>query len=151
ARRTATASPTPSASTRSRCCSSSRDSLTRSRRGALLVGAVARTDEGACKHRAEAHRLALLAEPVELVGVHPAVDRDVLRARLQVLADRDDVDAHRAQVAHRLDDLVVVLAEPDDDAALRQQRIAGQLLRAREQSEGALVVALRAAHPAMEA
>jgi hypothetical protein len=44
--------------------------------------------------------------------VHPAVDRRVLRARLQVLADRDDVDAVRAQVAHRLDDLVVRLPRP---------------------------------------
>ena len=48
-------------------------------RVALLVGAVARADERAREDRAEAERLALLAEPAELVGVHPAVDRRVLR------------------------------------------------------------------------
>ena len=45
------------------------------RRVALLVGAVARADERAGEDRAEAERLALLAEPAELVGMHPAVDR----------------------------------------------------------------------------
>ena len=49
-------------------------------RVALLVGAVARADERAGEDRAEAERLALLAEPAELVRVHPAVDRRVLRA-----------------------------------------------------------------------
>src|SRR2546421_7303619 len=86
---------------------------------ALLVGPVARADERAGEDRAEAHRLALLAEPAELVGVHPAVDRRVLRRRLEVLADRDHVDAVRAQVAERLDDLVVRLPQADDDPALR--------------------------------
>src|SRR5204862_7493647 len=82
-------------------------------RVSLLVGPVARADERAREDGAEAERLALLAEPPELVGMHPAVDRRVLRARLQVLADGDDVDAVRAQVPHRLDDLGVRLAEPD--------------------------------------
>ena len=44
-------------------------------RVALLVRAVARAHERAGEDRAEAERLALLAEPAELVGVHPAVDR----------------------------------------------------------------------------
>src|SRR6185437_5088174 len=81
----------------------------------LLVGAIARANERPGEDRAEAERLALLAEPAELVGMHPAVDLRVLRARLEVLADRDDVDAVRPQVAHRVDDLVVRLAEADDD------------------------------------
>src|SRR5207344_1418960 len=72
----------------------------------LLVGAIARAHERAGEHGAEPERLALLAQPAELVGVHPAVDRGVLRARLQVLADRDDVDAVGPQVAQRLHDLV---------------------------------------------
>src|SRR5213082_1193590 len=87
---------------------------------ALLVGAVARADERPREDRAEAERLALLAEPAELVGVHPAVDLRVLGARLEVLADRDHVDTVSAQVAHRLDDLVVRLAKADDDPGLRQ-------------------------------
>src|SRR5688500_2219467 len=81
----------------------------------LLVGAVARAYERAREHRAEAERLALLAQPPELVGVHPAVDGRVPRRRLQVLADGDHVDAVLAQLAHRLDHLVVRLAEADDD------------------------------------
>src|SRR5256714_4592493 len=102
---------------------------------ALLVRAVARAHERPREHGAEAERLALLAEPAELVRVHPAVDRRVLRARLQVLADRDDVDAVFTEVAHRLDDLVVRLAEADDDPRLRQDGIVGELLRAPEQPE----------------
>src|SRR5439155_12799857 len=89
-------------------------------RVALLVRPVARADEWAREHRAEADRLALLAEPAELVRVHPAVDRRVLRRGLQVLADRDDVHAVCAQVAHRLDDLLVRLPEAHDDPALRE-------------------------------
>ena len=69
--------------------------------------------------------------------MHPAVDRRVLRRGLQVLADRDDVDAVRAQVAHRLDDLVVRLAEADDDPRLRQHRVVGELLRPPQQPERA--------------
>ena len=70
------------------------------------------------------------------------------RARLQVLADRDDVDAVLAQVAHRLDDLVVGLAHARDDPRLRQQRPAigvlggPDLTCAAKQRERALVVAL---------
>ena len=60
---------------------------------ALLVGAVRRANERAREDGAEAERLALLAEPAELVGMHPAVDLRVLRRGLEVLADRDDVDA----------------------------------------------------------
>src|SRR5438874_1280208 len=53
----------------------------------------------------------------------PAIDLRVLRARLQVLADRDDVDVVLAQIAHRLHDLVVRLPQPDDDPGLRHQRV----------------------------
>ena len=41
--------------------------------------------------------------------------------RPQVLADRDDVDADRAQVGERVDDLVVGLAHADDDPRLRDE------------------------------
>src|SRR5438105_13288625 len=117
---------------------------------ALLVGAVARTDERPGEDRAEPHRLALLAEPAELVGVHPAVDRRVLGARLEVLADRDDVDAICAQVAQRLEDLVVRLAETDDDARLRQDGVVGYLLRTAAQPQRTVVARLRAAPSAVQ-
>ena len=82
--------------------------------------------------------------------MHPAVDRGVLRRRLQVLADRHDVDAVRAQIAERVDNLVVRLAEPDDDPRLRENGILGDLLRAREQPERSVVGRLAAAHLAMQ-
>src|SRR5215203_2183843 len=116
---------------------------------ALLVRAIARPDERPGEHRAEAEGLALLAEPAELVRMHPASDRRVLRRGLKVLADRDDVDAVLAQVAHRVDDFDVRLAEADDDPALRQHRIVGELLRAAQQPERGVVARLRAAHPAV--
>ena len=74
----------------------------------------------------------------------------MLVGRLQVLTDRDDVDVVRAQIAQRLDNLVVSLAHADDDAALRQQRAAlrevlcPQLLGAAQDVECAVVVALDA-------
>src|SRR5919112_5664167 len=77
------------------------------RRVPLLVGAIAGADERPGEDGAEAECLALLAQPPELVGVHPTLDRRVLRRRLQVLPDRDDVDAVLAQITHRLHDLVV--------------------------------------------
>src|SRR2546423_825508 len=91
------------------------------RRMALLVRAVRRTYERTREHRAEAERLALLAEPAELVRVNPAIDLHVLRARLEILADRDHVHAVRSEVAHGLEDLVVRIADADDDARLRKQ------------------------------
>src|SRR5215212_3296905 len=100
---------------------------------ALLIGSVARAHERTGEDRAEAERLALLAQPAELVGMNPAVDGGVLRAGLQVLADRDDVDAVGAEVAHRLDDLLVGLAETDDEPGLRQHAVVRELLGAAEE------------------
>ena len=82
--------------------------------------------------------------------MHPAVDGCVLRRGLKVLADRDDVDAVLAQVAHRLDDLVVRLPQADDDPGLRQHRVVREFLRAPQQPEGLVVARLRAAHSRVE-
>src|SRR5438093_2177289 len=111
-------------------------STTGHRRVLLLVGAVGAAHQRPGEDRAEAERLALLAEPADLVRLHPAVDLRVLRARLEVLPDRDHVDPVRAEVAHRVDDLVVRLAEPDDDSGLGQHRVVGQHLRAGQQPQG---------------
>src|SRR3954447_3115763 len=116
----------------------------------LLVRPVGAADERAREDGAEAERLALLPEPAELVRVHPAVDRRVLRGRLEVLPDRDDVDAVLAEVAHRLDDLLVRLAEADDDSALGQDGVIRELLRPAEQPERLVVRRLRAAHAAVQ-
>ncbi len=75
----------------------------------------------------------------------------MLRARLEVLADRDDVDAVFAQVAQRLHHLVVRLPEADDDSGLRQHGVVGELLRAREEPQRLVVARLRAAHAPVEA
>jgi len=75
----------------------------------------------------------------------------VLRARLQVLADRHDVDAVCAQVAQRLHDFVVRLAHADDDPGLREHVVVGDLLRALQQPERAVVVGLAAAHLPVQA
>src|SRR5205807_4152036 len=129
-----------------------RDRAAAGRRGmALLVGAVRRANERPREDGAEAERLALLPEPAELVRVHPAVDRRVLRRGLEILADRHDVDAVRAQVAHRLDDLVVGLPQADDDPGLRQHRVVRELLRAAEEAERLVVGGLRAPHAPVEA
>ena len=99
-------------------------------RVALLVRAVRRAHERAGEHRAEPERLALLAEPAELVGVHPAVDRPRASAtgwRYWPIVTTSTPCC--AQVAHRLDDLVVRLAEADDDPGLRQHVVDGELLR----------------------
>ena len=82
--------------------------------------------------------------------MHPAVDVRVLRRGLQVLPDGHDVDAVRAQVAHRVDHLVVRLAEPDDDPRLRHHVVRGELLHALEEPQRLLVARLRAAHPRVQ-
>ena len=90
-------------------------------RAALLVRAVRGAHERAGEDRAEAERLALLAEPA---GTRPGAPsgRSACASAdgLQVLADRDDVDAVGAEVTERLDELVVRLAEACDQAGLRQ-------------------------------
>src|SRR6266700_3667816 len=117
----------------------------------LLVRAVARANQRPGEDGAEPEALSLLAEPAELVGVDPAIDLRVLRARLQVLADRDHVDAIAAEVAHRLDYLVVRLPHAEDDSGLRQDRVVRELLRPGEQPERLVVARLRPAHARVQA
>ena len=80
----------------------------------------------------------------------PAVDRRVLRRGLEVLTDRDDVDLVASEIAHRLDHLVVRLAEPDDDPGLRQDRIVGHLLGVPKELESPVVARLSTAHRRMQ-
>ena len=63
----------------------------------------------------EAQLAAALGELGELVGVVVARDRQVLGRRAQVLAERQDVDVGGAQVAHGGEQLVPLLAQPEDD------------------------------------
>ena len=55
------------------------------------------------------------------------------------------------EVAHRLDDLVVRLPEPDGDPGLRQDTVVGELLHAPEEPKRLVVARLRAAHLRVQA
>jgi hypothetical protein len=57
----------------------------------------------------------------EFVWRVPTRDGQVLIRRAQILSDGDDIDAGRAQIAQRDEQLVPVLAQPADDARLGQQ------------------------------
>src|SRR5260221_9400636 len=63
-------------------------------------------------------------------------ERDVGVGGSEVLADRDDVDAHGAKIFERRDDLVELLSYSDDDAGLRRE---SSRLRTAENCEAARV------------
>ena len=74
----------------------------------------------------EAERLAMHGEGVELLGRPVAQHRVVVRAGLQVLADRDHVDRMFTQIVQRAMNLVEGLAETEHDAGLgRHARMPG--------------------------
>ena len=73
--------------------------------------------------------------------MHPAIDRQVVARRLQVLADGQDVRlACGADVVHQGEHLVVALTDPHHDAGLGDQSAALEL---REHRERSLVLRLR--------
>ena len=53
---------------------------------------------------------------LELLGGNEAFDGVMLSARLQILADGEEIDVGGAQVVHHLQDLVPFLAEAEHDA-----------------------------------
>ena len=65
-------------------------------------------------------------------------DRQVPRRRPQILPKRQDADVRVAEVPHRGDQLIALLAETEDDAGLGEQR-RRRRTRAPEQLERALV------------
>src|SRR3546814_2620871 len=50
---------------------------------------------------------------LELLRRHEPVERMMLRRRLEVLADGEEIDIGAAQVVHDLHDLLPALAQPD--------------------------------------
>src|ERR1035441_10547509 len=75
----------------------------------------------------KAQAAGLLGQLVELRRGHPAVDRVVTRGGAQVLGDRQQLAAGRAEVRHRPADLVPLLAHAQDEAGLGEQAgLAGQ-------------------------
>jgi len=85
----------------------------------VLVGSVvAGTHERAGFDVVEPHRQGFLFELLELLRRNVALDRQVLTGRTQVLAQGQNVDAGRAQLAHDSADFVRGLAKPEHEAAL---------------------------------
>src|SRR5207245_26011 len=84
-----------------------------------LASLVAGSHQRPCRDEAESERQPLPLEPREHFRAHELLHRQVLLAGAQILAEREDVAIDRPQVAHRLEDFVVRLAEPEHDAALR--------------------------------
>ena len=73
----------------------------------------------------EPERAGFTFEHGEHIRMHVALDRQVMRARLQVLADGEHVDIVRTQVTHDLEDFRIGFAQPDHQSRLgRYLRIA---------------------------
>lgn len=79
---------------------------------------IAAADEGAAGNLAEAQLSRKLAKFLKLLGWNVAANGQVFRRRLQVLAEREEVTAVVQQIAERVEDLGVRLAEPQHEAAL---------------------------------
>src|SRR4051812_13025441 len=104
----------------------------------MLVGVVARADERPGGDVLEAEVVGGPLERLELVGVPVAHDRQVALGGAQVLADGEHLHALLAQVAERLDHLVVRLAEPDHQAGLGRDLVAAHLLGVAQDAQRAL-------------
>ena len=95
----------------------------------LLLGVIAGSDQRTALTDFEACRKGRLAKPREFVGVHPAVDRKVVSGGLQVLPDREDVAvAPGPDIAQELENLVLMLADPQHDARLGDETVRLELL-----------------------
>ncbi|MNQ93149.1 hypothetical protein D3C85_1085990 [compost metagenome] len=102
--------------------------------------------EGAAGGVGEAQPHGDVFELVELCGRHVALHRQVVAARLQILAQGQHVDAVLAQVLEHLDDLLVGLAKAHHDTGLGRH-MGVHLLDAAQQLQGPLVVGTRAGNP----
>src|SRR5690606_13869177 len=108
------------------------------------AGAVRGADQRAGHDPGEPQLLGLLAQLDELLRPHPPRHGVVPRAGPQVLGDGEQVAAHLAQVAHRLHDLLGLLAQAEDEVGLRHQ---ARLVRDAEHLQRALVPEGRADAP----
>ncbi len=101
----------------------------------LFVGEVARADERSGDDELDAFGFSDAFVFFELVGMDPAVDREVVAGRLEVLTDRDDVarvasrlvvfvawsgvvGGHRDEVVEELEDFFFAFADSDHDPGL---------------------------------
>src|SRR5438094_728186 len=82
------------------------------------MSAVGGADQRAGLDVEESERERVRLELRELHGRHEPSDGEMLLRGLEVLADREDVDPGLAEVAKRLAQLLVRLAEADHEAGL---------------------------------
>src|SRR3989441_1273019 len=108
----------------------------------LLPRVIAGPDQRARFDMPESERHAVALELGEFVRRVPARDGQMLIRRPQVLADGENVDAGRAEIAQRREQLVPFLAQAADDPGLRQQ-LGIHVLGAVEELQGPRVAATR--------
>src|SRR4030095_1688635 len=82
------------------------------------VGAVARSNERAGCDFGESAREPPFAIGREFVRMYPARDRQVVSSGAQILPERQHVHIARSQIVHCLGDLVVSLAEAEEQERL---------------------------------
>src|SRR5258706_12976027 len=81
----------------------------------LLPRVIAGPNQRARFNVTESQRHAVMLQLGELVRRVPARDGQMLVGRPEILTDRDDVDARRAQVAQRREQLVPIFSQPAND------------------------------------
>src|SRR5215467_15082009 len=106
--------------------------------GEVLGGVIRGPRQRARRNEQKAPRLARRAQRPELLRRHEALNRGMLAGRLEILADREEVDAGRAQVIHQREHLGFRLAETDHDAGLGEYALV-ELFRPQQQPQGMLV------------
>src|SRR6516162_9529293 len=90
-------------------CMGATDSLRTT--GQMMGGVIGASHQGPCFHVRESHFPAGQAEGSELLRRNVSHNRQVPRRRSQVLAERQDIDAAGAQVAHHLEHFFGSLAQ----------------------------------------
>src|SRR5262249_4069088 len=87
----------------------------------LALGVIGAADERPRFHVAKAELPPYRRQLGELLGVIVLLDGQVLCRRPEILAEREDLDADPAQVAHGGDQLVARLATPEERPRLRRR------------------------------
>lgn len=109
----------------------------------LQIGVIRRTHERATGGVGEAHCHRFFFHLVKLGRADVALHRQVVAARLQILAQRQHGDAVTAQIAHHFDDFRVGFAQADHQAGFGRD-IRVRLFKALQQLQRPLVVGARA-------
>src|SRR5688500_2719515 len=109
----------------------------------LLIGVIRRAHHGSDGRMPEPEVFGFPLEQAESRRLDVALDRQVMRGRLQVLPDGQHVHAVRPQVAHHLQDFIVGFAQPDHQAGLGWQ-LGVQPLEVFQEAKGMQIVASRA-------